>query len=107
MNAAVEDAISEEQFLQMVSAVCAADASLTPIGAALLVAIHAGLAKDTRTFARKLGIAHALVLREVASLSGNGGLLTVIGRNERTQRTELSLTDESAQLAIRAGLERS
>jgi hypothetical protein len=93
--------------MQMVSAVCAADASLTPIGAALFVAVSAGIAKDTRTFARTLGLAHALVLREVASLSGNGGLLAVTGRNERTQRTELSLTDEGAQLAIRSGLPRS
>ncbi len=98
MSALAEAEPSEEQFMQMVSAVCAADASLTPLGAAIVVAIRAGIARDTRTFARKLGIEHALVIREVSSLS-EAGLIDVTARNERTQRAELALTSEGENLS--------
>ncbi|HEX2841175.1 hypothetical protein [Hyphomicrobium sp.] len=91
MSVAATEELSEAEFMQMVSTVCAADASLTPLGAALIVALHTGIARDTRTFARKLGIEHALVLREVSSLS-DAGLVAVTARNARTQRTELALT---------------
>lgn len=100
MSALSEVELSEDQFMQMVSAVCAADASLTPLGAALIVALHAGIARDTRTFARKLGIEHALVLREVSTLS-EAGLVNVTSRNARTQRTELALTAEGERRASR------
>ncbi len=100
MSALAEVEPSEEQFMQMVSAVCAADASLTSLGAALVLALHTGIARDTRTFARKLGIEHALVLREVSGLS-EAGLLTVTARNARTQRTELALTAEGEKRTSR------
>lgn len=98
MSALSEVELSEDQFMEMVSAICAADASLTPLGAALVVALHVGIARDTRTFARKLGIEHALVLREVSTLS-DAGLVNVRNRNERTQRSELALTVEGEKRA--------
>lgn len=96
------DEHTEEDFMRIVSAICAADASLRPLGAALLAAHHLGIAKDTRTFSRKLGVEHALVLREVADLEHEGGFLIITGRNERTHRLELALTDKGEQLAALA-----
>jgi hypothetical protein len=99
MTSATCDEVSEDQFMRIVATICASDPSLTPVGAALLAAHHLGIAKDSRTFSRKLGIAHALVLREISGISGDGGFLTIIGRNERTHRVELALTDKGERLA--------
>ncbi len=99
MSTDPEDEITAERFLDAVAVVAAADAALSPIGAAILAAMDFGIAKDSRTFSRKLGIEHALVLREITALSGDGlGLLKVVSRNERTQRTELALSDKGLQL---------
>lgn len=99
MSTAPEDEISEERFLDAVALIASGDAALSPIGAAILAAMDFGIAKDSRTFSRKLGIEHALVLREITALSGDGlGLLKVVSRNERTQRTELTLSEKGLQL---------
>lgn len=96
------DERTEDDFLQIVSAICAADTSLNPLGAALLAANYLGIAKDTRTFARKLGVEHALVLREITALDQHGGFLTIAGRNARTQRLEFVLTGKGTRLAALA-----
>lgn len=101
MTTAAGDDISEDQFMQAVSTICSSDASLSQLGAALLAAHRLGVAKDSRTFARKLGVEHALVLREISELD-DGGFLTVSSRNERTQRAELALTKRGEQLAALA-----
>jgi hypothetical protein len=101
MTTSAGDDISEDQFMQAVSTVCASDRSLSPLGAALLVAHHVGVAKDSRTFARKLGVEHALVLREISKLE-DGGFLLVASRNARTQRAELALTELGQRLAASA-----
>lgn len=99
MNSAPEDEITEERFLDAVALIASADAALSPIGAAILAAMDFGIAKDSRTFSRKLGIEHALVLREITALSSEGlGFLKVVTRNERTERTELALSDKGQQL---------
>jgi hypothetical protein len=103
MTTAAEADISEDRFLGAVSAICAKDPRLAPLGAAVLLANYLGIARNSRTFARKLGVEHALVLREVTTLSGLGGLITIVERNARTQRTELSITPEAADL-VRHGL---
>ncbi len=51
---------------------------------------------DSRSFSRVLGIEHALVLREIAELSGPDGLITVTARNEKTLRTSLALSARGA-----------
>lgn len=55
--------------------------------AGILAALALGIADDSRTFARKFEIAHALVLRELAELGGRDDWLKVIRRDPRTQRT--------------------
>jgi hypothetical protein len=98
---AAETEGSEELFMQLVADICAADRALTPVGAGLLAALHLGVCKDSRSFSRILGIAHALVLREVTDLAARG-MLHIVGRNDRTQRTELALTEKGARLASAA-----
>jgi len=87
--------------MQAVSTVCASEAALSPLGAALLVAHRLGIAKDSRTFARNLGVEHALVLREISDLE-DGGFVLVTSRNARTQRAELALTEFGQRLAASA-----
>lgn len=101
-SVAARDEVSEDRFMQIVEAICAADSSLTPVGSALLAAHHLGIAKDSRTFSRNLGIAHALVLREISAIVGENGFVLIVGRNERTHRIEFALTDKGRQLAALA-----
>ncbi len=74
-----------------------APVALDATGAALIAAIYFGIGSDSRSLSNKLGIAHAIVLRSISSLSGR--LLTVAKRDTRTQRTFLELTDEGKALA--------
>lgn len=87
--------------MALVSDICAADPKLTPVGAGLLAALHLGVCSDSRSFSRILGIAHALVLREVTDLA-NRSLLSVTSRNERTQRTALALTEDGQRILATA-----
>lgn len=106
MTATAEPTASEEErFMALVADVCAADPRLTPVGAGLLAALHLGVCSDSRTFSRILGIAHALVLREVTALA-DGGLLRIASRNDRTQRTGIALTDDGQRLASAASQRR-
>ncbi|MCC7254016.1 hypothetical protein [Hyphomicrobium sp.] len=101
MNTTAEGVISEELFLDRVAALCAVAGFLAPLGASLLLAVHLDICSDSRTFSRLFGIAHALVLREVTELAGNRGLLSIVGRNPRSQRTEFALTEVSKALLLR------
>jgi hypothetical protein len=101
MSADREDEITEEKILDAISALSLLEPALSQLGAAILAALHYGIAKDSRTFARIFDIAHALVLREVTALSDDLGLFT-IGRNAKTQRTEFALTEQGLQLLSRA-----
>lgn len=102
MNSTARDDVSEDQFMQIVATICASEPSLTPIGSALLAAHHLGIAKDSRTFSRKLGIAHALVLREISAIAGDDGFVSIVSRNERTHRVELALTNRGQPVAALA-----
>ena len=84
-----------ERYMALVEAALDETAELTPIGAGILAAAHLGIAADSRSFAKTLGIAHALVLREVDGLSEEAGWLTVTKRDPRTQRTFYKLTDSA------------
>jgi hypothetical protein len=77
-----------------------APVALDATGAALIAAVHLGIGSDSRSLSNKLGIAHALVLREINALSGQ--FLTIVKRDARTQRTCLELTDEASSLALAA-----
>ncbi len=80
------DALLREETLQV-----------SPLGAGIVVAIDMGIA-DSRSFSRLLGVEHALVLREIADLSGPEGLVRVTGRRPKTLRTSLALSDRGALL---------
>jgi hypothetical protein len=71
--------------------------TLSSLGAGIVVAVEMGLA-DSRGFSRALGVEHALVLREIALLSGPDGLITVTGRHPKTLRTSLGLSARGARL---------
>lgn len=77
-----------------------APVALDATGAALVAAIHLGIGTDSRSLSNRLGIAHALVLREINALSGK--VLTVVKRDTRTQRTWVELTNEASSLALSA-----
>ena len=93
-----------ERFLALAARLQADDPRLSAIQAGLLAAASLGIAHDSRTFARVLGLAHALVLRELNALAERGGLLCIEKRNVRTMRTHYTLlTRLEAQGLIRAG----
>lgn len=82
---------STERFMAMVDKIMeTAPEGVDATGAALLCAIHLGIGSDSRSLSKKLGIAHALVLREITALSGT--YLTVTKRDDRTQRTFVALS---------------
>ena len=101
----MSDAPDSDLFLSRVDALLANGEALplSPLAASLVVAVEMGLA-DSRGFARALGVEHALVLREIALLSGEDSLITVTGRDPRTLRTSLVLSARGAQvMAERCG----
>jgi hypothetical protein len=76
----------------------AAGEDVSALGAGLLAAVELGIATDSRSFSRLLGIEHALVLREIALLSAADGYLLVTARNPRTLRTSLALSPRTLSL---------
>ncbi|WP_027664576.1 hypothetical protein [Rhizobium leguminosarum] len=86
-----EEASDADRFLALVAAAQDRDTRLTSIQAGLLVAAELGIARDSRAFARKLGIAHSLVLRELNVLAEREGLLRIVKRDLRTMRVHYTL----------------
>jgi len=85
-------------FMSRVDALLEGNAApISPLGAGILVAIDMGIA-DSRSFSRLLGVEHALVLREIADLSGPDGLITITGRHAKSLRTSLALSDRGTLL---------
>lgn len=77
-----------------------APVAIDATGAGLIAAVHLGVGKDSRSLSNKLGIEHALVLREINTLSGR--FLTIVKRDVRTQRTWVELTSKASELASSA-----
>ena len=75
-----------EQFMDRVARLCTAQPDLTPIQAGIIIAAQHDIARDSRTFARLLGLAHALVLREITKLCDQSHL-TITKQDARTLRT--------------------
>ncbi|MFC4625852.1 hypothetical protein ACFO1V_11625 [Daeguia caeni] len=73
--------------MALVERLQAAEPQFSRIGAGILAALALGFADDSRSFARQFGIAHALILRELAGLSCHDAWLTILRRDPRTQRT--------------------
>lgn len=93
--------MDEEQsaaaFMAAVEQIRRQSQQLTATGAAILLAIHLDIATDSRSIANRLGLAHALVLREIAALSPR--FVRVTKRDARTQRSFLEATAEGQALA--------
>lgn len=89
--------MDEAGFMAEVEALADRRPGLTMLHAAMLVALREGIARDTRTFAKVFGVAHALVLRAASDLAGD--LVAITGRDARTQRTRLELTAAGRDLA--------
>lgn len=88
----MSEAPDSQLFMSRVDALLKAQtAPISPLAAGIMVAIDMGIA-DSRSFARLLGVEHALVLREVAHLSEPHGLVTVTGRHAKSLRTSLALS---------------
>ena len=103
MSSTPASEITEDQFLEAVSAIRFVAPDISPIGAAILAAIHYDVAKDSRAFSLKIDIEHALTLREITALSSPElGLIEIVSRNERTQRTQIELTGKGQTLVSRA-----
>ncbi|MEM9205646.1 MAG: hypothetical protein AAGA88_04890 [Pseudomonadota bacterium] len=75
---------------------------LTAIGAGVLASAHTGYSHDTRSFARKLDVAHALVIRECVILADDLGVIALEDRNEKSQRLFFKLTEEGERLISKA-----
>ncbi|TAU54941.1 hypothetical protein ELI43_20005 [Rhizobium leguminosarum] len=86
-----EEPSDVDRFLALVAAAQGRDIRLTSIQAGLLVAADLGIARDSRAFARLLGIAHSLVLRELNVLEEREGVLQIVKRDLRTMRVHYTL----------------
>lgn len=78
--------IEEEQFLALIAEAQAKNSALTSLQAGLIVGAELGIACDSRTFARLLDVAHALVLRDLNILAEQGEL-RIVKQDARTLRT--------------------
>ena len=89
-----DDEISEDQFMQIVSTICASDASLTAVGCCALAAHHrvGDCEGQPDICAQARDRARSGASRNLGNWLASG-YLTVVSRNERTQRAELALTE--------------
>ncbi|MGZ2487485.1 hypothetical protein ACVITL_006070 [Rhizobium pisi] len=90
-----EEVSDVDRFLALVAAARERDIRLTSIQAGLLVAAELGIANDSRSFARMLGVAHSLVLRELNALTEHDGVLEIVRRDARTMRVHYALPPRS------------
>ncbi len=93
-----ETVTQQDDFMALVAAIQNLDASLSPLAAALIVAVYLSIARDSRTFAKLFDIEHAIVLREINLTSGADNPLKIVSRDARTQRTHLQLTVKGESL---------
>lgn len=104
MSFSADRDISEGEILDLVTSIRSVAPAVSPVGGGILAALHLGITKDSRTFARLFGIPHAIVLREITDLSERQSLVTVVYRNSRTQRTELAFTGPGQELLLQSQL---
>jgi hypothetical protein len=75
------------------------DPRLSGIQAGMIAAVDLGIASDSRTFSRLLGIEHSLVLRELTDIPGDW--LQVTSKDERTLRTFYRRPDDGTAASIK------
>lgn len=82
-----DDRPDAAQFLHLVERALIRNPGLSPVQGAILVAARQDIARDSRTFARLFGMAHAIVLRELNALLQSTDLMTVTRHDTLTLRT--------------------
>ncbi|MFB8344372.1 hypothetical protein ACWGNA_24150 [Brucella cytisi] len=92
----------EAEYMAFVDALMTASSNLTGLGAGIIAALALDIASDSRTFASSLGIAHALVLREISVLGQDHGYVRIKQRDPRTQRTRYELNVAGKRLVEEA-----
>jgi hypothetical protein len=75
------------------------DPRLSGVQAGMIVAFDLGIAKDSRSFSRLLGIEHSIVLRELTDIPGDW--LQVTSKDDRTLRTFYRRPDDGTAASIK------
>ncbi|MEM7082970.1 MAG: hypothetical protein AAF465_09565 [Pseudomonadota bacterium] len=92
--------MNDREFLRAIDALCQTDDTpLEPLGAAILLATAMDITDNSRSFARKFGVAHSLAIRACRSLAVDHGLLQITDTDPRTQRVTYQLTARGSNLA--------
>jgi len=92
-------AASEQEFLALTQTLIETGADfMTELGPLILAAAKLEVAGDTRGFAHKFEVAHALVLREAQHLQDDLGLLELQDRSDKSGRLFFSLTAQGRSL---------
>ncbi|MGB3390485.1 MAG: hypothetical protein WBA88_21185 [Pseudaminobacter sp.] len=87
-----------DAFLASVDKLMLCDTGLTHLQAGLLAAAHFDIAHDSRSFASRIEVAHALVLRELNELAETRQLLRITKRDAYTLRSYYALEEEGERL---------
>ncbi|WP_422718082.1 hypothetical protein [Falsochrobactrum tianjinense] len=95
--------MEEAEYMALVDLLEAASGKISRLGAGIIAALALDIASDSRSFARLLGVAHALVLREVALLGEEGSYIAIRQRDARTQRIRYELSRAGERLLEEAG----
>lgn len=90
--------MGEAEFLAFVDRIEKGNDRISRLGAGIIAALQLGIANDSRSFARLLGVAHALVLREVSILGQDEKFIIIERRDTRTQRVHYSLSPSGRKL---------
>lgn len=88
-----------DAFMALTTRLAEDDPRLTALGAAMLAALQMDIARDSRSFARTFGIAHALVLRELSALERTGDRIKLVSREARTMRSHYVLGSRGAEIS--------
>lgn len=84
--------------MHIISGLLAQDApALSPLAAGILAAAYTGLCQDSRSFASRFGVAHALVLRECVTLAEEQHLIELDNRQDPSQRLFFGLSDQGRE----------
>jgi hypothetical protein len=74
-----------DRFMALAARLQQEDPHLSGVQAGMIVAFDLGIARDSRSFSRLLGIEHSIALRELTDIPGDW--LQVTSKDERTLRT--------------------
>jgi hypothetical protein len=88
-----------DAFMALTERLAGDDPRLTMLGAALLAALQMDIARDSRSFARTFGVAHALVLRELSALERCDDRIRLVSRDARTMRSHYVLGTRGAEIS--------